>query len=343
MGFRFFRRVKIMPGVSLNFSKSGASVSLGGRGMHYTIGPRGRRVTIGIPGTGLSYTAVSSNGRKTRAAKAPEAPSHSPGLLESIGHALHDLTMPAADKAFLSACKAFMAGNNSQALEDLGGPNLLPDAALLGAMICLKQDRLSDAIVYLRQADTRAQELGEACLRLGVGFYLTLHITEEISVHLEPGPKAVLFALVEAHQHRKEWSEAIAYLKRLWQLDPSDPVVRLSLVELYMDAHPGDPSTLQSVAHLTEDIANNSEVEAALLLYRGRALRELNLADAAQGVLGAAIKVRKDRSAELLHALRYELGLTYETLGQPAKARREWEKLYADAPAYADVAHRLGL
>jgi Protein of unknown function (DUF4236) len=56
MGFRFRRSVPLLPGVRLNLSGSGASVSLGPRGFHYTIGGKGTRVTAGIPGTGLSWT-----------------------------------------------------------------------------------------------------------------------------------------------------------------------------------------------------------------------------------------------------------------------------------------------
>lgn len=56
MGFRFRRSVKILPGVRLNLSGSGASVSLGPRGFRYTVGSKGTRVTAGIPGTGLSWS-----------------------------------------------------------------------------------------------------------------------------------------------------------------------------------------------------------------------------------------------------------------------------------------------
>jgi hypothetical protein len=58
MGFRFFRRIKIVPGVTLNVSKSGVSTSLGGKGAHVTIGHGRTRSTVGIPGTGMSYTDV---------------------------------------------------------------------------------------------------------------------------------------------------------------------------------------------------------------------------------------------------------------------------------------------
>lgn len=60
MGFRFQKRLKILPGVSLNFSKSGVSTSVGPRGAKVTLGHGKIRETVGIPGTGISYTTTSS-------------------------------------------------------------------------------------------------------------------------------------------------------------------------------------------------------------------------------------------------------------------------------------------
>lgn len=57
MGMRFRKSVKICKGVKVNFSKSGASLSLGGKGHSVNVGSRGTRITAGIPGTGLSYSA----------------------------------------------------------------------------------------------------------------------------------------------------------------------------------------------------------------------------------------------------------------------------------------------
>ncbi|MGH9393590.1 MAG: DUF4236 domain-containing protein [Terriglobales bacterium] len=58
MGYiRFFRRVQIVPGVRLNLSKSGPSLSLGVRGAHLTLGRHGVRKTAGLPGTGVFYTS----------------------------------------------------------------------------------------------------------------------------------------------------------------------------------------------------------------------------------------------------------------------------------------------
>jgi hypothetical protein len=55
--FRFYRRVSIFPGFSVNLSKSGPSLTMGVRGAHMTFGARGITKTVGIPGTGLYYTS----------------------------------------------------------------------------------------------------------------------------------------------------------------------------------------------------------------------------------------------------------------------------------------------
>src|SRR5262249_12224771 len=57
VGLRFYRRVKVLPGVSVNVSKSGPSVSFGGLGGHVTIGRNGVTRSVGIPGTGIYYTS----------------------------------------------------------------------------------------------------------------------------------------------------------------------------------------------------------------------------------------------------------------------------------------------
>jgi hypothetical protein len=63
---RFQRRIKIAPGLRLNLSKSGASVSAGHRGFWYTVGPRGERATIGLPGSGLFWTQTRAGTPQTR-------------------------------------------------------------------------------------------------------------------------------------------------------------------------------------------------------------------------------------------------------------------------------------
>ena len=56
MGFRFRRRVRLAPGLHVNISSHGTSLSIGGRGATINIGRRGVRETVGMPGTGISYS-----------------------------------------------------------------------------------------------------------------------------------------------------------------------------------------------------------------------------------------------------------------------------------------------
>lgn len=55
MGFRFQKRISILPGISLNLGKRGASVSVGPRGCKTTFSSRGVKNSYGIPGTGIRY------------------------------------------------------------------------------------------------------------------------------------------------------------------------------------------------------------------------------------------------------------------------------------------------
>ena len=65
MSLRFRRRVRLMPGLHLNLSKSGLSLSAGVPGATVNVGPRGRSSTVGLPGTGLFFTQRSSGGSRS--------------------------------------------------------------------------------------------------------------------------------------------------------------------------------------------------------------------------------------------------------------------------------------
>lgn len=77
MGFRFSKRITIIPGVRLNISGSGISTSVGPRGLSLTMGKRGTYLNAGLPGTGLSYRErLDRPGRRSAAQPAPESPSY---------------------------------------------------------------------------------------------------------------------------------------------------------------------------------------------------------------------------------------------------------------------------
>ncbi len=74
MGLRFRKSISIIPGVKLNFGKTGMSVSTGVPGFRKTFHTSGRVTTsVGIPGTGLYYVdtknAKSQNNRRNTATR----------------------------------------------------------------------------------------------------------------------------------------------------------------------------------------------------------------------------------------------------------------------------------
>lgn len=77
MGLYWRRSTKILPGVRVNWSKSGPSVSVGPKGAKVNFGKRGTYVSGGIPGTGLYY-------RQKIGGKKPNQPNTTPnGLYNS--------------------------------------------------------------------------------------------------------------------------------------------------------------------------------------------------------------------------------------------------------------------
>ena len=53
MGVYFRKRIKILPGIHLNVSKTGTSWTFGGRGASVNVGRKGVYANAGIPGTGI--------------------------------------------------------------------------------------------------------------------------------------------------------------------------------------------------------------------------------------------------------------------------------------------------
>lgn len=346
MGFRFWRRLKIAPGVTLNLSKSGGSLSFGPRGAKFTVGPRGKRATVGIPGTGLFYTTTLPrgrlSGRRDMSSVAPAFPSVRAEDRLTLGF-FKRLVTPDDEEALVDGCRELVLGNEDKALHHLEQAAHLADGAYLAGFLALKKERLEEAASYLSTAAEKYRRLSRYFSKYGISATMSLPITDEISAHVGPDLRGVLLGLVEVYQRQERWQDAIACLEKLRRLEPDDVVVKLSLAELLLDAHPGDMKVCQKVVRLVEGIENETPIHAALMLYKAKALRHLGLATAARDTLTAALRRKKGRSDDLLRALRYERALAYEDLGQKSRARAEFEKLYAEDTDFEDIAERLGL
>lgn len=345
MSFRFWRRIKIAPGVTLNLSKSGGSLSLGPRGAKFTVGPRGMRGTAGIPGTGLFYTKKLSSKKHRGKRQTPEAvPVPTVPLKDRLNLGFFKrLITPKADQAFVDGCREWVAGNEKTALEFLKDADHLADGAFLAGFLALKKSRFETAVRCFKRAVKKHNSLGKYFNKYEISATMYLPVTEEVTASVEPDLRGVLLGLVEAHQYLKQWREALECLKKLRSLEPEDVVIKLSLAELLITFKPDDPKTLKTIIQLAEKIQNESSVHATLMFYQARALVKLGLRHGALKVLTAALRRKKERPEDLLLALRYERAHLYGHLGKKRQARADFEKIFVDAPKYKDVAKILGI
>lgn len=125
MGIRFRKSVKIMPGVRMNFSKSGVSTSIGGPGATVNIGAKGTRQTIGIPGTGISYSHLTSKDAGRRTGELARKSSDSSGA----GVGCIALILLGALILAITKCESGGGGTNSTSLAPTASDSPLPDAS----------------------------------------------------------------------------------------------------------------------------------------------------------------------------------------------------------------------
>ena len=338
MSFRFWRRVRIAPGVTLNLSKTGGSLSFGVRGAHFTVGPHGKRITAGIPGTGLFYTTKLFGQGRGDGSPGPKAARDR----LTLGF-FKRLITPDDEEAFVDGCRELSLGNESGAFEYFQQATHLADGAWIAGFLALKAEQSDQAEQYLQLAAEKQQRLGYYFSKYGMQAALHFCVTDEITALVGPDLRGVLLGLVEIYQQQSRWQQAIDCLHQLREMEPDDVVVKLSYAELLLAANPNDKDTCKTIIGFTQDLANETPTHAALMLYKARALRTLGLAEAAKQVLTIALRRRKGRSDDLLHAIRYERAMAYEQMGQGRRARSDLERIYADSPDYNDVAIRLGI
>jgi len=339
MSLRFWRRVRIAPGVTLNLSMSTASVSIGPRGAKYTFSPLGNRATLGLPGTGLFYTvrdASAPAAAQTRPAASRPAPARHPldlGLLQR-------LRLPRGERLLVDGLRHLQAGRAGQALAVFEGLPEIADAAWLAGVLCLQRDDPEGAQRHMQRALEQPAALGRFCTRYGIAAEVTLPITRHVTAHLAPSERAARLVLAELAQRAGRRRQALEQLEPLIRAQPDDAVVRVSFAELALDPA-DDPALLERLVALTQVLDNDCHVQTTLLLYRAQALSLLGVPHAAVDALTLALRRRKGRAESLMQQVRFERAVLYERLGQRAQARREFERLFGENPGFPGLRARL--
>ncbi len=356
MGWRFRRTMKILPGVRLNFSRSGVSWTIGPRGLHLTLGGRtGPRTTVGVPGSGISYTKTWP---KHRAQNIEQGTKSIEQRAKSIGEEvappmalpapapkrpsiLGKLVMPAAEQAFAEGLYALWNGQPKLAAKDFAvSLQHEPRSAEVHYLAGLAQRELDDvpaAIDHLENAlDLESPLPGPWIAKHAAGLTYELVITENLTAQVPLDEVSAALTLVELYQSQNRLDDAIAVMEELVHTLPDEHYVRLSLAELYSESGEYD-----HVIQLLAGVQNEDDATLACLFYYTQALIAKGLYDAALSVIAKAVRKSKGRDPELLKELQYAKGLVYEGQGKVAQARREFERLYATDPNFRDVAERV--
>jgi tetratricopeptide (TPR) repeat protein len=341
MGFRLYKSVRLGKGVRLNLSKSGAGMSFGTSGLRYSVHSSGRRTgTVGIPGSGVSYRKDSYGGRRPSSSRSRAR--RSPPQVTIYPKA--GLFAPRDEKSFVKGVTAYMRGDHRAALNHFKASMARDPSAghvaeeFFAAFSAAALGDHRQAIGLLDQVLASPVALPDQLMaKYGITGVAQVSVTPEVVAELPYSNLAAALLAAELHQRSGQPQRAMELLESLGALAPS-PFFALSLAEMYADLGRWD-----DVLRVTEDFtANVDDATCQLLVYRGRALREKGLHQAALEILREALKSKK-RHEDTLKEARYQRALTYEALGQRGRARKELERLFAVDPGFADVRQRLGL
>lgn len=331
MGFGFFKSKQILPGVRLNMSSSGPSVSFGPRGLKHTIGPRGSRTTLGLPGTGLRYTHHHKKKPKTSEPRPREQNAAPAPLPDQDGQ---------DRKAFVKAVQAFQKGQNSACRKHLSGAGDRSDTFWLMALSFMKEDKFKEASWAFANALSRPDDIGRLFEECGVSLSGAYPITPEITANFEPEERSTLLLMTEACQAAGDITGAKEAIRRLIALDPQDHVATLSLSELLLEDPASTQLELQDVATRLKLITMQPETDWIAALMHARISGALHCSSEMSSSYEACLR-NASLPDERMHPVRYEYAMQASALGDRTKARQLLSQIFSDDPQFEDVAHRL--
>ena len=151
MGWGFRKSFKIAPGVNINLSQRGPSISVGPKGMKYNVSSRGSRVRCSVPGTGIYYTknlssrskssqsSHSVNNFNTGSAGISAIPQRNSSGLKNLGF-FEQLSLSSEEKIFIDGLKYFISGDIDRAQERFSSCSLCDAYFMKGFIEIGKED-----------------------------------------------------------------------------------------------------------------------------------------------------------------------------------------------------------
>lgn len=328
MTIRFRRLMKLAPGVNLTISKGSLGLNAGVRGAHISVNTRGRITqSVGIPGTGLSNIETKSikKKRKTRATtqnpsqtlevKKPQ-PVNSPGLFAS-----------STERSFYQAVKTHELENYYQFFDK---PKANLPAKVLAAHLAMQNDQTFDqAELYLAEVMSNQNQLlrNKLYQKYVNQILLAIPVAPGINYPSNLSLDAISIIYAEVLQHQNKTKQAKEILEKV----TPNQVTAIALAEVETQLGEFD-----QVLELTNNLENEDDATAILLVFRGIALREEKLPTASIEAFNKVIRTTS-RHQDIRHKALLERAKTYLADDQKSKAKKDLEKILATDFEYPGV------
>lgn len=346
MALRFRRSVKLMPGVRLNFNKNSMGVSVGVRGAHMSVNTKGQVYSsVGVPGTGL-YNIERSSLKASRGRTSPSGTS-SAGVITADNYneaiAKPGLFANKEERDFYSfiresfdypgALKSEQVAEKAETLIATH-PNLELLVKALAAMSMLGDEKSEvKGQEWLKSSWDQRNTLSEHPLY--VKYFPMIHPTvklaQGISMPTTYGISAMGYIYSEQLQSVGKFAEALEIVNQLSASDYRDIAIADLQVAL---------GSFDEIITSTENVVNEDDLSAVLLIFRGIALREKGFYEAAREALKSA-HASKKRSEDVLNFALFERAACYEKEKKYSAALKDLEKIMATDSTYAGLTERI--
>lgn len=327
MRFRFWRRIKILPGLRMNVNKSGVSVSGGVEGAQYTTGTKGSRTTFGIPGTGAFWTHRSSQ-RRAKANGAGEQ---------------YTVSKKAA-KGLDIVASLMIKGEQERAIKKAQKWLWVPDVAFLGGFTALQVDRFEEA-ESMFVAGLQSASSGFISPYLGLSTAPSIELSSGGSFNIEPSEEGLFIGLSIAMNKLGRPLDARVTLQLAVDNEVSDGLdgagLKLVLLDQIMDMDGDSDERAKKILDLTPWVGADSAESGLLLFSRSKALKRLGLYFEAKATLSEIIKKKARMTDTVLIGAHYERGIIQDIMGHKKQSQADFQWVYSRDSRYENVAEKI--
>jgi tetratricopeptide (TPR) repeat protein len=345
MSLRFRRSMKLIPGVRLTFNKDSLGLSFGVPGARYTMNTKGRRtLSTGLPGTGISHVETLSSGKRTsRSTRTAQSNEEVMLPYETPAHLKPGLFSGKAEREFYTFLMDIYRFDSQDK------PQEVFDKATALKTTHPKLQIALDLIIFLhtiadesfdKQKDAWAETIwtnrnqyfsDKFVRKYFKGITPQVSLSYGIFTQETYNLQTFSFMYAELLQHREKFVEALAIIESI----DANQYTAISVADIEITMKDYD-----AAIETTEDIENEDDATAMLLILRGIAFREKEMHDGALECFKRAL-AKKDRSEVMKHRALFERSDNYTRMGKKAMAIKDLEKILVDDSDYPAVEEKL--